>query len=138
MKVNAAKIGAGLFLIWGLLHLFAASQVQKVAEGMTDAVAAARVTQDAWHLAMIAVFAMVIAVKWNWHNDRLGYWLNFWMVGATDLGFIFLVLLPGYFPPGMGPGLVGPAIWLLAVLFATIGYRSAHVAGPAEETAEAG
>ena len=125
MKANAAKIGAAFYVLWGALHFLAAYKVQQVAAGMPAGmgVEAARVTQDAWHLAIIAAFAIVIAVKWNWHNDKLGYWLNLWLVSGTDVGFIFLVLLPGYFPAGLGPGLVGPGVWVLAVAFSTIGYR---------------
>ena len=138
MKTNAAKIGAALYVLWGLMHFRAAYGVLQLANGMPSDMAtqAARITQDAWHLAIIAAFTIIIAVKWNWHNDRLGYWLNLWLVSATDIGFVFLVMLPLTPLADIGPRLMGPAVWLLAVLFSTIGYRPASGSSASDDIAE--
>lgn len=139
MNINAAKIGAGFYVLWGLMHFRAAYGVQQVAAGMPSdmAMPAARITQDAWHLAIIAAFAIIIAVKWNWHNDRLGYWLNLCLVSAADIGFVFFVMLPLSPTQGFGMRLLGPTVWLLAVLFSTIGYRQGGGGLAVDDTAAA-
>ena len=139
MNINAAKIGAGFYVLWGLMHFRAAYGVQQVAAAMPAdmAMPATRITQDAWHLAIIAAFAIIIAVKWNWHNDRLGYWLNLCLVSAADIGFVFFVMLPLSPTSGFGMRLLGPAVWLLAVLFSTIGYRQGSGSMAADDTAAA-
>jgi hypothetical protein len=45
------------------------------------------------------------------------------VVSAADIGFILFVLLPGHAP--MNPAALGPIIWILAVVFSTLGYRQA-------------
>lgn len=56
---------------------------------------------------------------WNWQNSRLGYWLNLILVSGADLGFIFASVLPRY--NTLLDGLAGPVLWLLAVIFSTLG-----------------
>ena len=64
-------------------------------------------------------FALIVAVTLNWRKSRLGYWLNLGVVSAVDVGFIYAILLPGYIR--LGERLPGPALWVLAVIFSTIG-----------------
>ncbi|MFQ5659834.1 MAG: hypothetical protein ACE5GZ_05365 [Gammaproteobacteria bacterium] len=133
MKKSACKIGGALYVVWGLLHVMAAYKVYALSSAVPDAAHAARIAQAGWNLGLIALFAIAIGAKFNWRNDRLGYWLNLYVVSLTDIGFIWLVLLPGYFP--LGPGLVGPALWLLAVFFSTLGRLQADTgvtASPAQ------
>ena len=124
MTKSAYKIGAVLYVLWGLLHIIAAYRVYGSASGVADPALAARIAQAGWNLGILAIFSLVIAAKFNWRNDRLGYWLNLSVVSAGDIGFIVLVLLPGHFP--LVQGMLGPALWLLAVLFSTIGLRQAE------------
>ena len=121
MKQSAHKIGAVLYVLWGLLHIFAAYRVYASAAGIGDPGVAARIAQGGWNLGVIAIFAILVGAKLNWNNDRLGYWLNLGVVSAADVGFIVLVLLPGYIPLAMG--LPGPILWLLAVAFSTLGLK---------------
>lgn len=122
-KFGAHKIGGALYVLWGLLHLFAGFQVYKLSAGISDPALAARMAQAGLNLAIIAGISIAVGARLNWHNDKFGYWLNLGLVSLADIGFIVLLLIPGYFP--LGPGLVGPALWLLAALFSTIGLRSA-------------
>ncbi len=121
----AHKIGAGLYVLWGLLHLKAAWGVYLLAEGVpTDwALAHGRLLQSAWNLAFLALFAIVVALTLNWKNDRVGYWLNLAVVSVTDIGFVVFILGPGLIP--IFPGIAGPLVWILALVFSTIGYRLA-------------
>lgn len=123
MTKSAYKIGAVLYVLWGLLHIMAAYRIYDLGSGVADAALAARIAQAGWNLGIIAIFAIVIAIRLNWRNDRLGYWLNLSVVSAADIGFIVLLLVPGHFP--LVQGMLGPALWLLAALFSTIGLRQA-------------
>ena len=114
------KMGATLYVVWGLLHIKAAHAVYTLANSMDPGMPQARVRQDAWHLLLFAILGIVIAIAWNWRNDRIGYWFNLIVIGLVDLGFIFLVVVPKLLP--LWPhGLLGPLVYLLAVIFTTIG-----------------
>ncbi len=119
MKTNSAKIGTVMYFIWGLLHLKAAFSVYQLGTSMDVGMAQARVFQDAWSLLFFALVGMVVAIKFNWQNDRLGYWINLTTVSVTDIGFIAFVLIPNHIP--IFPGILGPVFWVLGVLFSTIG-----------------
>jgi len=121
MKDMAPKIGGTLYVLWGLLHILAGYRVYASASAIADPGVAARIAQGGWNLGLIAIFAILVGLKLNWNNDRLGYWLNLGVVSAADIGFIILVLVPGYIP--LKVGLPGPILWLLAALFSTIGLK---------------
>jgi hypothetical protein len=112
------QIGAVLYVLWGLLHLFAAFQVFKLGSRLEPGMVQGRTYQNAWNLAYFAVFVIVIAVVYNWKGDPLGYWLNLVTASITDIGFIFFILVPGHLP--LRPGILGPSLWILAVIFSTL------------------
>ena len=119
MKTFAHKIGAVMYFIWGLLHLKAAYSVYQLGTTLEVGMVQGRVYQGAWNLLFFALVGMTVAVVFNWHNSRLGYWINLITVSVTDIGFIAFVLAPGYLP--VFPGILGPVFWILGVLFITIG-----------------
>src|SRR5262249_24411267 len=82
--------------------------------------------QHAWNLAVFGFFAVIVGAVLNWRNSRIGYWLNLGVVSGATLGFIFAILIPGYIR--LVDGLWGPALWVLAVCFSTIGF----LAGPTQ------
>jgi hypothetical protein len=118
-----AQIGATLYVAWGGLHLLAAYRVYKLATGQTAGMVRGRLYQSAWNLAFFAVFVIVVAVFFNWNNSGLGYWLNLVFASVGDIGFIIFILVPGYLP--WRSGALGPALWVLAALFSTIGVLAA-------------
>ena len=118
-KTMNARIGSILYIIWGLLHIIAAKKVYHLAQTLESGMVQGRVIQNAWNLLFFAVFAIVIAIFMNWKNSKTGYWLNLVVVSAADVGFILAILMPGYLP--IVPGIVGPAVWILALVFSTIG-----------------
>ena len=117
------QIGAVLYVLWGLLHLFAAFQVFKLGSSQERGMVQGRIYQNAWNLAYFAIFVTVIAVAYNWKNSSSGYWLNLVTASITDIGFILFILVPGYLP--LRPGILGPALWILAIIFSTLGIISA-------------
>lgn len=124
MKSNLfAKLGAVAYVLWGLLHLNAARLVWQAGQGLETGFIQGRVLQLSWDLLFFATFSIVVALAMNWKNSRCGYWLNLVVVSAADIGFILFVLLPGHVP--MNPAALGPIIWILAVVFSTLGYRQA-------------
>jgi hypothetical protein len=108
-----------MYFIWGLLHIKAALSVYQLGSGLDAGMVQGRVFQDAWSLLFFAILGMWIAIRFNWYNSRLGYWINLVAVSVTDIGFIGFVLVPGHVP--LIPGILGPVFWVLAVVFSTMG-----------------
>jgi hypothetical protein len=115
----AVKVGAALYVCWGLLHFTAAFGVYKLAQTSAGAMIQGRLLQTAFYLAAFAAAAIAFAVTLNWRNDRLGFWANGVMVGIADIPFIFFVLIPGYAP--WWPGLLGPILWIAAFFLTALG-----------------
>ena len=117
MEKLTAKIGALLYICWGLLHFTAAYGVFKLAQSSPANMAQGRLMQTAFYLAAFATGAIIFAITLNWRNDRLGFWMNAVMVGVADVPFIVFVLVPGFAP--WWPGLLGPILWIAALAFTT-------------------
>ena len=115
------KIGAVLYLLWGLLHVKAAIATYQLGATLEPGIVQGRVYQDAWNLVFFAISVSIIALLLNWRNSRLGFWLNLGIATVTDIGFIIHILVPEYFP--MIPGIIGPILWVLAVIFTAIALR---------------
>ena len=114
------RIGATFFVIWGLLHLYAAYGLYQMGAAMEPSMVEARIVQGAWHLLFFGVIAIVVGIRWNWHNSVMGYWLNIITLSVVDIGFIFIVLIPQQLP--LYPAGLGPLFWVLAATFSTAGY----------------
>jgi len=113
------RIGAVMYLIWGALHVNAALKIYQLGDTLDPGMVQGRLFQGAWNLLFFAVVAIVVAVLFNWHNSRLGYWINLITVSVTDIGFIWFILVPNYLT--LWPGVLGPIFWVLGFIFATIG-----------------
>jgi hypothetical protein len=119
-----ARLGSVTYVLWGLLHIEAARRVYMLGQSIDPGMIQGRIYQDAWSLLFFAIFGIVVAVYLNWRNSCLGYWLNLIVVSAADLGYIFFVLIPGYVP--LVPGGLGPLLWVLALIFSTLGIVKAR------------
>ena len=115
-----AKIGAIFYILWGLLHFQAVWGIYQLGVKQGPGMAQGRLWQDAFFLFLISVATIYVAVRYNWRNSPLGYWLNFFIVSIEDLLFIFLIVVPGYVPVEML--LTGPLLWMLGLIFTTIAY----------------
>lgn len=115
-----AKIGALLYFGWGLVHLKAGLDSFGLGASLEVGLVQGKINQGAWDVLLFAVAAMVIAVTLNWKNDAVGYWANLLVVSGADLGFILFVLRPGHID--FIPGIIGPALWLGAALFSSLGH----------------
>jgi hypothetical protein len=112
MEKITVRLGAALYVCWGLLHFTAAYSVYKLAQNSAATMAQGRLMQTAFYLAALAATAIVLALTLNWRNDRLGFLVNGVLVGVADIPFILFVLIPGYAP--WWPGLLGPVLWTAA------------------------
>ncbi len=113
------RIGAALYILWGILHIAAAWEIYRLARDVVAGPVHGRVLQAAFYLLAFSIAAILVAVVLNLKNNRAGYWINLVMVSVADIGFIVFVLLPGHAP--VWPGLIGPVLWLLAAVFSTLG-----------------
>lgn len=141
MKWNWGKTGAVFYILWGVMHVMlgfmmlskfrardASGMLAMVATGpqagdpsaALPAVAVGLLRQHAWNLIVFGAVSTGVAVRMNWRNDRAGYWFNLGLVSLADLGFIFMILLPGYMAAS-GAALVGPLLWLAAGVSSTLG-----------------
>jgi hypothetical protein len=123
MEKIIAKLGAALYVGWGLLHFNAAYGVYTLAQNSQASMAQGRLMQTAFYLAAFAATAIVLALTLNWRNDRLGFWVNGVIVGIADIPFILFVLIPGYAP--WWPGVLGPVLWVAAFWFTGLARMSA-------------
>lgn len=114
-----AKLGSITYVLWGILHIVAARQVYALGQALDPGMVQGRIFQDAWNLLFFALFGIAVGIFLNWKNSRLGYWLNLVVVSAADIGFIVFILMPGHAP--LVPSVLGPILWVLAVLFSTVG-----------------
>lgn len=107
-----ARLATIAYVIWGLLHLFAAYEVYSLGKTLEEGVVQGRILQDAWNILFFACFGAFVGIKYIWNNQKIGHWLNWVVVSAGDIGFILTMLVPGYIP--LVPGGLGPLFWLLA------------------------
>jgi hypothetical protein len=108
-NTGLARVGATLYVLWGLLHYQAAYGVYQAAQTTPLTLAHGRLEQLAFYLAAFATAGIVVATL-NWRNSLLGFWCNAIVLSIGDIPFILFVLLPGYVP--VWPGVVGPLLWI--------------------------
>lgn len=111
------RIGAIFYVFWGLLHIYAAYLGFQLAAGQDAGEIQGKLNQNAWNLALLSVFVIFVAVRYNWRNSTTGYWTNAIMISAIDIGFLVLLYFPGY-----NTDLIGPIIWIIGLILTTIGF----------------
>ena len=132
-NTGLARIGAVLYVLWGLLHYNAAYGLYQFALSKPLTIERGELQQLAFYLASFATAGIVFATL-NWRNSRLGFWCNAVVISIADIPFILFVLVPGYMP--VWPGIVGPVLWLLGWFFTTLAYfRAAPARAGADLTA---
>jgi len=108
-NTGLARVGAVLYVLWGLLHYDAAYGLYQVAQSTPLTIVHGQLQQLAFYLASFATAGIVFATL-NWRNSPLGFWCNAIILGIGDIPFILFVLVPGYMP--LWPGIEGPALWI--------------------------
>ena len=118
----APKIAAGLYVVWGLIHVQAAYDAFLLGTAVNQGIVQGKIFQDAWNLLFFALFSIIVASRYNWRNSRLGYHLNLIVVSVADIGFIIFVLIPGNVP--FFPGVLGPIFWVSAAISSSIAVKT--------------
>lgn len=111
-KILALKIATVLWVIWGLVHLFAGvviltSDATGGFQAIADAVAPATLVhayepavggilnQHGWNLAWVGV-ATIIGAVFIWRQNLTAIWVTGMLGGLFDLGYLFFVDFPGF------------------------------------------
>jgi len=118
----SAKIGAIAYAGWSVLHIILGiTRLSERAADGTLADATGRLAQGHWTLLYLGVLGLILS-WFNWKNNKVAYWLSAFIISAEDIGFLlFPVLQGGLEPPA---SVVGPALWLIGLVFTTIAYRN--------------
>ncbi len=109
------------YIFWGLLHIKAAFDGFSLGASVDPGLIRGKLNQGAWGLLFFALASIAIALIFNWKNDVKGYWINLILVSIADIGFIILVLIPGFMP--VFPGILGPILWVSGAIFSSIEIR---------------
>jgi hypothetical protein len=134
MTKYAGKIGAILFLLWGLLHITGGAMMLMAGNGAYCMVAtglspnqlpttpgiaeAAIISFHSFNLLWLGVLVSIIAIS-NWKGNGTGLFINSSIVVMADIGLYYFLLMPGIMNPS--DGLAGPVLAVGAILFGVIG-----------------
>lgn len=144
---TAAKIGAGLFLLWGVLHLWVGyegihqylsngapglwktitggsnaphSAFQHTTDAVTANAQAHLLLNFCIDVAGYGVLGIVVAwLLWK-RGSWLGYFLGTVIIGICDLAFFFSLVTSGIIALDLAT-ISGPAIWFIAVAVTPFG-----------------
>ena len=109
------KAGAIFYILWGVLHIFAAYLSFELAGQQPFGAVQSKIYQNGWNLAYVSVFAIAIAALFNWRNSVVGYWLNLITISVVDIGFLVLIYAPGH-----NTDLLGPMLWIAGAVLTTV------------------
>jgi hypothetical protein len=126
------RISAVLWVLWGLVHLFAGimtitQNTPGAISGIADAVdpetlqmdypaaAGAVIKQHGWNLGWVGLVTMVGGV-FIWRGSITSIWVTGLIGGLTDLGYFIYLDIPGYvhFVPGTVMTLISSAAIILS------------------------
>ena len=82
-NTGLARIGAVLYVLWGLVHYSAAYGVYQLAQSTPLTIEHGRLQQLAFYLASFATAGIAFATL-NWRNSALGFWFNAVVLGIGD------------------------------------------------------
>ena len=146
MATRTSRIGAIFYALWGVIHVIGGAVLLQAAFSGADAflrvqaggpalepaaltvdartltIASGAFAFHAFNLTWIGVVVATVAMRLNWRNSAAGYWVNLALVGLTDLGLVLFIVGPGVMT--WADAWIGPALFVPAWLFATIGRRS--------------
>lgn len=117
-KSNTLKAAAVLWIVWGIVHVFAGIVVlssdasggfQAIADGTSPDLLAADyhgavggiLNQHGWNLAWFGA-ATIVGAFFIWRQNLTAIWVTGMVGGLADAGYLLFVDLPGYvnFFPG--------------------------------------
>ena len=118
----AAKIGAISYALWSLLHIILGiGRLSGRISCDTLGEAAGRLAQGHWTLLYLGIFGLILSY-FNWRNNAAAYWVAAFIITAEDIGFILFPVMQGGI--GFPANTVGPALWMIGLVFTSIAYFS--------------
>ena len=140
------KIGAILFLLWGILHLWVPyngfSEYYKKGTGLHMMIGGETVGMNdlklpkddktmlvinnlflnfVTNIGSSGILAIIIAyMLWKGINSWIAYLIGVICIGIVDLAFVWFMDLSGIIKQSF-PVIVGPLLWVLAVIITPIG-----------------
>lgn len=135
------RIGAGLFVLWGIAHIivgiaplvsfftsgpaamFAHAELRVEPSGVDAALnhAAHLVAEYYFDITALGILAIIVSVGLIWKNRPLGFWINLIVLGIADASFFSLEILPGYQPLIPPFPLIGVSLYVLGSAFSGLG-----------------
>lgn len=142
---NYAKIGAGFYILWGILHVFggismliyAYSGINEFIINLTsneniknliieDKFIEIALTQNlafhSFNLIWFGLTSIIIAILLNYKNNKYGFWFNLIICGFSDIGLFIFMVIPGVIP--IENAWMGPLLFLLAFLYSLKGIKN--------------
>ncbi|SLN71195.1 hypothetical protein ROJ8625_03706 [Roseivivax jejudonensis] len=117
---NLARAAAILFGLWGVLHVAAAWQVANLAGTLEAGAIRGRVSQVAFFLLEFALLSMA-CVPSIWRISPGGYLVAAAATTAADIPFVLFLVIPGHV--GLPTSVIGPSIWIAAVVLGALALR---------------
>jgi len=120
----SAKIGAGAYALWSVLHIvLGVTRLSERAADGTLSEAAGRLAQGHWTLLYLGILGLILS-WFNAKNNKIAYWLSAFIISAEDIGFLlFPVMQGGLTPPA---SVIGPGLWIIGLIFTTHAYVKAR------------
>ncbi|MEM6464363.1 MAG: hypothetical protein AAF724_20870 [Pseudomonadota bacterium] len=148
-KALALKIAAVLWVIWGLVHLFAGVVVlsgdasagfQAIADAVDPQTLASEyapavggiLNQHGWNLAWFGV-ATIVGAVYIWRGSMTAIWVTGMVGGLADLGYLLFVDVPGYvnfFPGTVMTIISGSAILISFWVWLSMGRKTSLAEQP--------
>jgi hypothetical protein len=119
--LRALRLGVVFYAAWGVLHVWVAWSIWKLAGGEAAGMGQARLQQDALFMLFFAVASLAFAAA-MWRGRAGPYWANLVLVSYADFTWLGLFILPGLVH-GLRAWL-GPALWIAGLLFSTVGFMA--------------
>jgi hypothetical protein len=134
----APKLAAVAYVLWGIVHVLGGLSLMQAAMAGSDAFLqmltgesfaptsserGESFTQEvfafhAFNICWMGIVSIVVAIRLNWRNVSIGYWINLAVVGLADLGLILFMVIPGVIP--LSNAWIGPALFVVALACATV------------------
>ena len=141
-----AKIGSFLFILWGIVHLWVPyngfTEYYKKGSGFDMLVGGETISKSEFilpshkkssyvlhnlflnfvtNVGAAGILSIFVAYMiWEGSNAWLGYYIGLICIGIMDNAFVYFMLLSGIIEKSF-PVIIGPTLWLLAVIITPFG-----------------
>lgn len=115
--LTLARLGAVVYVLWGIAHVAFAIYFYTAASAMPFSDVQGRLLQNAWNIFFLAIAVIGVAIVFNWRNNEWGYWINLAIASVGDIGFVVFLMLPGHVP--FFPPILVLFLWIAAATLTT-------------------